>query len=366
MNKDQLKKNKVYGLLKGKIDNGEYPNGHRLPPERELAKNLDVSMSTLRSSLDRLEKEGMLDRVRSQGTFVTLNVDRRQKLHGRIACIMRPIIPGQAENNFLDALNASLSHEILKNGFQLVVPPCVTSLSAHHPSSDACAEIACAIGGLQGFVDGIIVEQRIPDSALERFAETSRPMVILDRNTDLKIDSVTSDHGQAVKMQVELALKAGYGNFLVCRIDRFQNDRLRFQELNKVLLSRKVPKDKINVVEGWMESNAGELLQKIFEIMKSNKDRKVMVFAGDDALAIFLCERLERRGYVIGSDVGVMGFGGFAGAVVNGRALTTVRMDPLKLAAKAVEILLDRINGNLHDPRRTHNVETQLELGNTI
>lgn len=366
MDSSELKKNQVYATLRGRIDSGEYPDGQRLAPEKELAKALGVSMSTLRASLARLGKEGCLRRVRSQGTFVTLTAASDRPRHGRIACIMRPSLPGRSGQGFLEELNAHLAQEVARHGHQLLIPPCVTSLSAHHPSSDACAEIACALAGLQGFVDGIIVDQRIPDAVLAPFADTGKPMVILDRATDLDVDSVTSDHEAAVKMQVDLALKAAYVDFIVCRIDRFQNDRVRFQALNKALLDRQVPKDRIHAVEGWMDASAGVLLQKVLALIKDCAGRKTMIFAGDDTLALFLCDRLQRHGHVLGKDVGVMGFGGAPRPEDAGHRLTTVRLNPLTLATKAVEILLGRINGDLHESRKTHHVATQLELGNTI
>lgn len=366
MDDSKLKKNQVYEILRGGIDRGDYPDGHRLPPEKELAKTLDVSMSTLRASLDRLEREGFLRRVRSQGTFVNLKAAAGRALHGRIACIMRPSLPGSAGHGFSEELNAYLSQEIARNGHQLLIPPCVAALSAHHPGSDACAEIACALAGLQGVVDGILVDQRIPDSVLERFADTGKPMVIIDRVSALNLDSVTSDHETAVNLQAELALKAAYVNFVMCRIDRFQNDRVRFQALHQALLDRHVPRESIHAVEGWMDANAGVLLEKVLALVRQVTDKKTLIFAGDDSLALFLCERLERQGLVVGREVGVMGFGGAHRPGKDGRRLTTVRQDPLKLAAKAVEVLLDRINGNSHDPRTTHYVETQLQLGNTI
>ena len=49
---------------------GRIADGARLPPERELAARLGVSVGTLRKALDRLGAEGLLERVQGSGNYV--------------------------------------------------------------------------------------------------------------------------------------------------------------------------------------------------------------------------------------------------------------------------------------------------------
>ena len=60
----------VYLDLRAMIDDGGWQTGHRLPPERELARENGVSMITVRRALDELAREGRLERTRGRGTFV--------------------------------------------------------------------------------------------------------------------------------------------------------------------------------------------------------------------------------------------------------------------------------------------------------
>lgn len=57
-------------LLRTRIRQSMDRGDLRLPPETELAAELGVSRSTLREALALLESEGVLRRVRSQGTFI--------------------------------------------------------------------------------------------------------------------------------------------------------------------------------------------------------------------------------------------------------------------------------------------------------
>lgn len=53
-----------------KIQNGDYPFGHRLPGERQLAEIYNVSRITIRQAISELVTEGFLTRQHGKGTFV--------------------------------------------------------------------------------------------------------------------------------------------------------------------------------------------------------------------------------------------------------------------------------------------------------
>ena len=60
------------------ISAGEYTPGARLPPERDLAKQLGVSRPSVREALIALEVEGLLDVRVGSGIYVTDPAKRRQ------------------------------------------------------------------------------------------------------------------------------------------------------------------------------------------------------------------------------------------------------------------------------------------------
>ncbi len=60
----------VYLDVRAMIDDGHWPAGHQLPPERELARQYGVSLITVRRALDELTREGRVERTRGRGTFV--------------------------------------------------------------------------------------------------------------------------------------------------------------------------------------------------------------------------------------------------------------------------------------------------------
>ena len=57
-------------LFEGAIASGELPSGARLPPERELAKRLHISRTTVVTAYRELESRGLLRGYVGRGTFV--------------------------------------------------------------------------------------------------------------------------------------------------------------------------------------------------------------------------------------------------------------------------------------------------------
>ncbi len=64
----------AYEEVKQKITeylvSGRYPMGHALPAEKDLSKELDVSIGTLRKAVDELVAEGIVVRRQGRGTYV--------------------------------------------------------------------------------------------------------------------------------------------------------------------------------------------------------------------------------------------------------------------------------------------------------
>ncbi|OUM86063.1 MAG: hypothetical protein BAA01_01565 [Bacillus thermozeamaize] len=57
-------------IISEKILNGEYQPNEKLPSERELCEQFNVSRITVRQALDEAIKEGLLYRIQGRGTFV--------------------------------------------------------------------------------------------------------------------------------------------------------------------------------------------------------------------------------------------------------------------------------------------------------
>jgi len=64
----------LHGILKGKMERGEWPVDSQIPTEEELCRLFDVSKATVRIAVAELVREGYLRRQQGKGTFVCKRV----------------------------------------------------------------------------------------------------------------------------------------------------------------------------------------------------------------------------------------------------------------------------------------------------
>jgi GntR family transcriptional regulator len=68
--RDQTLSVQAADVLRVSITSGDYAPGDRLPPESELAAQLGISRTTLRTAMSALERQGLIHRRQGLGTFV--------------------------------------------------------------------------------------------------------------------------------------------------------------------------------------------------------------------------------------------------------------------------------------------------------
>jgi GntR family transcriptional regulator, transcriptional repressor for pyruvate dehydrogenase complex len=68
---------RVYHLLFAKIANGDYSPDQKLPSEKELAEQFDVSRPIVREALERLRREDLIYSRQGAGSFVRIKSEQR-------------------------------------------------------------------------------------------------------------------------------------------------------------------------------------------------------------------------------------------------------------------------------------------------
>ena len=101
-----------------RIDSGEWPDGFRVPPERELAATYRLARNTVRRALQELD--GRLVRVVGRGTFVKGGAAGRPR-------------------EFLGRLRDAGPADIME--VRLIMEPQAAALAAHRASADDLAEL---------------------------------------------------------------------------------------------------------------------------------------------------------------------------------------------------------------------------------
>ena len=78
--KAQLKHREIFGIIKKKINVGEWKENRAIPTERVLAEYFYCSRTTLRKAIESLKQRGYLHSVHGKGTFVLPPLSRENHL----------------------------------------------------------------------------------------------------------------------------------------------------------------------------------------------------------------------------------------------------------------------------------------------
>src|SRR5439155_15824464 len=125
-----LASGRVISHIRGLILGGELKPGQRLPPERELARQIGVSRPSVRAGLRSLRAKGLLKTRHGAGTFVADG----------------PPVLDSEPLSFLAALHGFTRHEMFEARRVLEVG--AAGLAADHATGDRTAAIADEVTGM--------------------------------------------------------------------------------------------------------------------------------------------------------------------------------------------------------------------------
>ena len=104
----------IVNILQSRIYSGRYPPASLLGTEKELALEFGVSRITVQRALDTLNREGLIERQRARGTFVSPTVRSRGpvELHGFLDDVM--LMGGMGETREVESAEVAASEEVAK------------------------------------------------------------------------------------------------------------------------------------------------------------------------------------------------------------------------------------------------------------
>ncbi|HEY9279188.1 MAG TPA: GntR family transcriptional regulator [Eoetvoesiella sp.] len=85
---------RIASILKGRILNGDWPAGTRLPGVGELSETYNVARATARQALQRLVTEGLISSQRGKGSFVTYRPLPAQEIEDGLFRVFTPHAEG--------------------------------------------------------------------------------------------------------------------------------------------------------------------------------------------------------------------------------------------------------------------------------
>src|SRR5690606_38196530 len=175
---------RVYAQLKEQIQQGEFPVGSRLPPERLLATRLGVSRNTLRQALRLLREEGLVEPAQGSGVYVRGQGESPPRVK-TIAVLLADL---------LTPLHQHFVHTLTMKGQEKGL---VTTIALHR---DSDGEAVNAITGLLHLCPDIVVVEPTRNLALpllDQLNSRDIPRILVIRDhPDLLCDKVVVNNFQ--------------------------------------------------------------------------------------------------------------------------------------------------------------------------
>ena len=222
LKKEQVKKDITYRIL-----SGQYLINGRIPPERELCEAMAVSRITVRSAVDDLISEGVLQRDGRRGTIIckvpsdsasSMTKKQSKKLLFLYFSSIRGHIVEQSGTS--SRLYHGVERYANEHGFSLMVQSGENFL---HQSSSVCLNI-----------DGIIAGGTYLDKHIPILKDAGIPVIVVDSVPHLlDIDAISGDYYEAGARAAELMIRRKVRNplFIQLKFDEKQfiqpNLRLR-------------------------------------------------------------------------------------------------------------------------------------------
>lgn len=167
----------IYNQLLASITSGKYPQGHRLPSEKELAELYHVSRITSQKALNMLAENGYILRLPGKGSFVNLPDGAEQALPRAKAApaqrLIGYIVRGVGPSYGIHLLS-SLEAECKQHGFVLAL-----RFANSEEEEEQCIDDLLSIGACGLIViciHGETYSERILRLVLDHY-----PIVLLDR-----------------------------------------------------------------------------------------------------------------------------------------------------------------------------------------
>lgn len=198
----------LYHSMRDKIVNGEYSEGEKLPTEKELAEQFQVSNITSKKALQMLAKDGLIKRRPGKGSFVTKHSpENAQKSGLKAGTSLIGVVLSDFSESYGTNLLSGIEEEATKNNCFIVPRRTYGRQDLENEAIDALTDMG---------IDGLIimpVHGEHYNPKILKLILSGFPVALMD--CDLKgvpAAFVGTDNKNAAKMATDYLLKQGHRN----------------------------------------------------------------------------------------------------------------------------------------------------------
>lgn len=326
------------------IQEGKYKSGDRLPSEQELASSNNVSVITSKKTLDELEKDGYIYRIKGSGSYVADFQPETRPNHFKMIAMVLPL-----GSNTGGGMDLFYSVEMIAKNQGYYV-----SVENTHRNCQKEREIILSL--LKDNIAGIIYYPSFSSEnfdLIKKLATEKYPIVIIDKSIhDIEIDTVLCDNYSGSNAMTKYLIGCGHRNIaFVCEtnIDETSSIRERFLGYCDALAEANIPLniDLIMHPETMYQQNAekgnrAHFCREVAEKVQGNKAITAVQVASD-ADAVELIRQCVKKGINVPGDVSIVGFDDLDVASYITPPLTTVKQNFKTIGHSAADLVFKRL-----------------------
>lgn len=198
-------------------------------------------------------------------------------------------------------------------------------------------------------VDGVILRPHndFRDVYIREILDRHIPLVTVDRDyLGSHADFVGTNDVHGARLVAQHLLGLGHRRIVhLAGPETVMTSQLRKDAFESALAS--IPDVEYRTIVDESYGLDGQAAMRIFDL----KPRPTAIFAANDKMAKFVYNAARRYGLQIPEDLSVVGFADMEIAELMDPPLTTVRQQPYEIGRQAARIMLERIDGKLHEPK---------------
>ncbi len=330
----------IASYLRREINQRVYAPNEPLPGQRDLAKRFNTSFMTVGQALNQLTEEGIVRRIPRQGTFVNDPATTSQGIVGILTSI------GTRDfSKYFTPVEAKLRDA----RFRALI---------FGGAGDYVAEEQ-AFREMGKFKErGLIIYSYYADQFTERIADlVAGGIACVAMYRPIKgIDSVRPDSKQAGALQAEHAARLGARKIIYIGYESQEYGRLQTEGLveRAKALGLSSLEDGIRLIQSELgAAGEREIHRRIKQIINTefkNGDYPDTLIVYGDSYLHTACQVLTKKGIRPGIDVNLIGD---ADCHIPNLSYATTNEKIDEITSKAVQMLLERINGVYAGPART-------------
>ena len=324
--------------IRQQVLSGEFMPGDILPSEMVLCKQFGMARITVRHALDELEREGIIERIKGKGTFVShARLSEPPLRTTNVFCLVMP----ETRRDVYPQLISGFSEGASKINYQVMI---VITHNEMYREGDIMLQVMDK--KMAGVALVPILEKVTPPHHIRQLQSNEIPVVLCNRPVEgVSAPLVAWDYKEIGRIAAGYLLERGHR-----RIGYFGNIRHPMTEahvkgLEEALLAAGCAMRPEDVIFSGTLADSDQDRCAVIEEKLSRPDRPTAILCNDDTEAENVLWTAGHIGLKVPDDLAVVGFGVSTREGMYRKQLTSVLLDASQIGKKAIELLAEMRSG---------------------